>query len=153
MLRLRCIFRTGKLFTVCIEGPSFSCADNFIQRRIFHRLHIETNCGRHRSWSCIQCNLLTADGYNEHMETQHKLAVKEEDTIVVTKIEDTLNESETISSIENVIEAVSIYDPLHMELKEENHVYQDTGNGALNDGIDDGTTISNIPAEKNSSKK
>lgn len=122
-----------------------------------YRLHHETNCGRHRSWNCSQCgpNLLTADAYKVHMETQHTSLMEADDAFIITKIEDTFNETETINPIGNVGEAdvsnfSSVDDPLFLKLKEENCFDEDIGYSPMESEEDE---VSELTAEENSNEK
>lgn len=124
------------------------------------RLHIETDCGRHRSWNCSRCgpNLLTADAYKVHMETQHASVMEAEDAFIITKIEDTSNETETINPIKNVAEAdvssfSSLDDPLLFKLKEENCFDEDIGNSMSIESEEDSDDVSEFTAEENSNEK
>lgn len=89
----------------------------------FHRLHNETKCGRYRSWSCIQCNLLTENAYKVHMKLQHKF--EEDESSLIPKVEVELNKAENINSTENIAKMdsdgveTSNYDPLLVLVKEE----------------------------------
>lgn len=88
---------------------------------LLRRLHIETNCGRHRTWNCIQCspNLLTKDALAAHIELQHPSNCDEDDTFVVPKVEVTLIEDENMSSSANFV------DPLDVVLKDGNSIFVD----------------------------
>lgn len=89
---------------------------------LFLRLHNETNCGRHRSWHCIHCgpNLLTADAYNAHMKSEHKLVNQEEDHFIMPTVEVTLNKSTNITATEDIAKQVDLSeDPLLFVVKDE----------------------------------
>lgn len=126
-------FRTGKLLEVRslfdLVFDSLLFAKACIAKYHFHRLHTETDCGRHRSWSCIQCNLLTADAYKEHMKIQHKFVFEEEVAFVLPKIEIESPEDENVSSMEFGANAINIDatdgDPLHLVMKEEDCIVAD----------------------------
>lgn len=93
---------------------------------------MENNCGRHRNWHCIQCNLLTEDAYREHMEThgQPKSVFVKSD-VVETFIENEIsNVIEDVADDNNCIET-NIEDPLLWMPNEEKYVIADTGENPI----------------------
>lgn len=88
------------------------------------------------------------------MQTQHNFVIEEENATIITKVEDTLDESETTCSNENAPKAddciyESVDDPLHLGLNEEDGNYEDAGNSTLelNDASNE------LPTEENSADK
>lgn len=149
--RLWRIFRTEKLSPVCfvMKHSTFIAVLSHIMH--FRRLHMETKCGKHRSWHCLQCNLLTEQAYKQHMDTQHN-----EDVVITTKVEDTSHDNETIRPMENVPKAdvifASVDDPLLLELKEEVRTHEDSENtqNTMDESMDE---VNESSEEDSSSEK
>lgn len=99
-----------------------------------HRLHNETNCGKHRSWSCIQCNLLTEDAFKAHMEIQHKFESDDDDAFVIPKLEISLNVIENVGPTENTVKVNTNcvggnnFDPLLLLVKGEPYLGAESQN-------------------------
>lgn len=98
----------------CLKSLQRSQPNLFVAR--FDRLHNETNCGTHRSWSCLECNNFTEEAYKSHMEIHHKLESDEDDAFLFPKVETTLTEgpcdaSQSENDIKTPVE-VHTSDPL-----------------------------------------
>lgn len=100
---------------------------HFQDKNQIHRLHIETNCGRYRSWKCIQCSpaFLTEDAYAAHMESEHKFTFKTEDELVVPEVEVLLTEEA------NSVPIVNFADPLHLMLENDKPFILDAENSRI----------------------
>lgn len=99
------------------------------------RLHNETDCGRHRTWNCIQCSpdLLTEDALVAHLESQHKSTFEEEVALVAPKVE---TEDRNVSPM-------TVPDPLYVAVED--------GMNAIEDAQEDG--LSDIPTDEHPIEK
>lgn len=119
-------FSNRKAFYGMIVRPAFdstNCQQIYSRQNQFHRLHVETDCGRYRRWNCLQCSpdLLTESAYKEHMQIQHNFVFEDDDTLIVPKVENVLPEDENATLTGNFDEVI-IEDPLNSVVKyEEEH--------------------------------
>lgn len=133
---------------------SFFSVGILFTKKLSRRLHKETNCGRHRKWHCILCgpNLLTADAYKKHLETEHRPAPEDiEYDFIMPTVEVTLNRNHNYNPIADFsktgtnLDALS-EDPLLFMLKDEKCL--DAGTGSAQTMADqDSGDISNFLSE------
>lgn len=139
-------FPTGELSKVCALMRRYILVGIILTKKRVRRLHMETNCGRHRNWHCALCgpNLLTADAYEKHMETEHKPVPEDEVDFIMPTVVVTLKKNLNYTSVPDFSEKGtnlddSSEDPLLLMLKDENHFLAETENvqNTTNEDVED----------------